>query len=234
MAFPGFRMLPPEVRIKIWRAALLPRLITISPRFSREASTCEVEIEARPVNLLHVCQESRAEALRNYSQIKFNNDRGVTCFISWARDTIFLDLPDESLDINDIVALLGATFRSVQVLAIRMRTHVFWGFPDFLREAGHLEQLIFVDESERRHVTPDVFGFLYFLDLGALGSIGGYHTDPSREYQYFPKEVCIRLVECSPNEQFGVRQWEMSPDVISWVKNLNLSGERYCLLFPIT
>lgn len=228
--FPSFRTLPPEVRIKIWKAALLPRIIKIFPKLDRQTTAYELVIESQPVHLLHVCHESRVEARKQYSQISFAN---VILFISWARDTLFLDLPHESLDIEDTIPCLGAIFQSVRVLAIRMRTHVFWGFPDFLREASHLEKLLFIDGSERE-VMPDVLGFLYFLDLGSLGSVAGYHTDLSREYQYFQEEVCIKLVECCPNKNFEVRQWEMSFDVISWVRSLNLSGERYCLLFPIT
>ena len=233
-AFSGFRKLPPEVRIKIWDLALLPRLITITPRFDREASTCEVEVEAERVELLYVCQESRAEALKNYSQIKFNKDRGATTSINWSRDTIFLDIPDESVNVDDTMAFLGATFRSVQVLAIRMRTHVFWGFPDFLREASHLQKLIFVDEPETAPLTRNINGYLYLMDLGSLGFSRGCYIDPYGEHQYFEEEIWIKLMECYQNEQFDVRQWEMSLEVISWVRNLNASGERYCLLLPVT
>lgn len=233
-AFSNFRMLPPEVRIKIWNLALLPRLITITPRLNREALTCEVEVEAQRVELLYVCQESQAEVLKTYSQIKFNKDKDATTSINWSRDTIFLDLPDESVNVDDTMAVLGATFRSVQVLAIRMRTHVFWGFPDFLREASHLQKLIFVDEPERAPLTCDINGYLYLMDLGSLGFIRGCHIDPYGEYRYLQEEIWIKLVECYQNEQFDVRQWEMPLGVISWVRNLNASGERYCLVLPVT
>jgi hypothetical protein len=72
------------------------------------------------------------------------------------------------------------------------------------------------------------------MDLGSLGFIRGCHIDPYGEYRYLQEEIWIKLVECYQNEQFDVRQWEMPLGVISWVRNLNASGERYCLVLPVT
>ncbi len=235
-AFACFPKLPPEVRVKIWTSALLSRVITITSKFNLGSRSCEVKVETPRIELLYVCQESRVEALRNYSQIKFNGDYGNITFVSWSRDTIFLDLPDEpgNADVDDIMAVLGTTFRPVQTLAVRVRAHVFWGFPSFLKQADDLRKLVFVDELERDIFPRNAKGYLYLIDLGSLGFIRGSKVNPYNEYRYFQDDVWITLVERHENDQFGERRWEMSLEDIAWVSRLVEIGERYCLLLPIT
>ena len=232
--FACFRKLPPEIRVKIWDIALRPRLITIIPSLNRDAAICEVVVEAQRIELLYVCHESREEALRNYHQIRLNGNNGGTTFINWSRDIIFLDIPDGSVDIDSIMGLLDTSLQSVQTLAIRMRAHVFWGFPQFLRGASHLQKLIFVDELEREPLPLGLNGHLYLMDLGPLGFIRGCNVDPYGEYRYFQEDIWIKLLECYQDELFDVVQWEMPLKTISWVRDLNNKGERYCLLLPVT
>ena len=94
-AFPSFPRLPPELRIKIWKIALLPRVITITPRLDAAILVCEIEVEVQQIELLSVCRESRSETLKDYTQISFNNDEINSMYINWSRDTLFLDLPDD-------------------------------------------------------------------------------------------------------------------------------------------
>ncbi|CAG8981650.1 hypothetical protein HYALB_00013525 [Hymenoscyphus albidus] len=230
--FSGFRTLPPEIRNKIWKSALLPRLITITPILSQEDATCEVKVETQRVELVCVCQESRAEVLKHYKHVRFNGDNGATTLINWSWDTVFLHLPDESVDVDNTITFLGDTFQLVQTLAIRMRTHVFWGFPEFLRQARHLQSLIFVDEPERDPLPQNVNGHLYLMDLGSLGFVRGCNVDPYGEYRFFQEDIWTTLLECYQDERFGLRYWEMPQKTISWVKDLNNIGE--CLLLPVT
>ncbi|KAH7393722.1 hypothetical protein BKA64DRAFT_644447 [Cadophora sp. MPI-SDFR-AT-0126] len=236
LTFGCFPKLPPEVRVKIWTLALLPRLVTITSKFDRRAASYEVKVEAPRIELLYVNHESRSEALRYYSQIRLQgNDSGVT-FVNWARDTIFLDLPDEpgSADVDDIMTQLGAILRPVQTLAVRVRTHLFWGFPRFLRQAEDLQKLVFVDELDREPFPGSSKGCLYLIDLGSLGFIRGCKIGSYNESPYFSEDVWITLPEGHENEEFEEKRWEMSLENIAWVRKLNEIGERYCLLLPIT
>jgi len=56
-----------------------------------------------------MCQESQAKALKGQSQIKFNKNKGAITSINWSYNTIFLDLPDESINVDDIITVLGIT-----------------------------------------------------------------------------------------------------------------------------
>jgi hypothetical protein len=232
--FSGFRKLPPEIRNEIWISALQPRLITITSKLDQADADCKVKVETPRVELIYVCQESRAVVLKHYKHIRFYGDNGGTTFINWCLDTVFLDFPDESADVDNTLAFLGETFQSVQTLAIRMRTHVFWGFPEFLRQARHLESLIFVDEPERDSFPENVNGHLYLMDLGPLGFVRGCNVDPYGEYRFFQEDIWINLLECYQDERFDLRCWEMSRKAILRVKDLNNVGERYCLLLPVT
>lgn len=236
LTFGCFPKLPPEVRVKIWTLALLPRLVTITSKFDRRAASCEVKVQAPPIELLYVNHESRIEALRHYSQIRLQgNDSGIT-FVNWSRDTIFLDLPDEpgSADMDDIMNQLGAILRPVQTLAVRVRTHLFWGFPRFLRQAEDLQKLVFVDEFDRDPFPSSSKGCLYLIDLGSLGFIRGSKIGSFHELSYFSEDVWITLPEGHEDDEFEEKRWEMSLENIECVRNLNEVGERYCLLLPLT
>jgi hypothetical protein len=196
-AFGYFPKLPPEVRVKIWNLALLPRLITITSKFDRRAASCEVTVEAPRIELLYICQESRSESLRNYSQIRLEGNNGDVTFVNWSRDTIFLGLPDDpgTADVDDIMTDLGAILRPVQILAVRVRGHLFWGFPKFLRQAEDLQKLVFVDELDRDPFPGNAKGYLYLIDLGSLRFIRGSKINSYNEQRYFQDDILITLLE---------------------------------------
>ncbi|KAH6694377.1 hypothetical protein BKA61DRAFT_584312 [Leptodontidium sp. MPI-SDFR-AT-0119] len=236
LAFDCFPKLPPEVRVKIWNLALLPRLITVTSNFDRTVASCEVKVEAPQIELLYVNHEARSEVLGNYSQIRLQGNNSGFTFVNWARDTIFLDLPDEpgSADVDDIMTQLGAILRPVQTLAVRVRTHLFWGFPRFLRQAEDLQKLVFVDELDREPFPSSSKGCLYLIDLGSQGFIRGCKIGSYNESPYFSDDIWITLPEGHGSEDFEEKRWEMSLENIAWVRKLNEIGERYCLLLPIT
>ncbi|CZT07780.1 uncharacterized protein RCO7_11243 [Rhynchosporium graminicola] len=236
LTFGCFPKLPPEVRVRIWTLALLPRVVTITSKFDRRAASCEVRVEASRIELLYVNHESRSEVLRYYSRIKFQGDYSGVTFVDWFRDTIFLDLPDEpgSADVDEVMNQLGTILRPVQKLAVRVRTHLFWGFPRFLRQAEDLQKLVFVDELDREPFPSSSKGCLYLIDLGSLGFIRGCKIGSYNESSYFSEDIWITLPEGHENDEFEEKRWEMSLETIAWVRRLTEIGERYCLLLPIT
>jgi hypothetical protein len=232
-AFPRFPELPLELRIKIWRIALPYRLVTITPRLDPIDFTGEVDVATKKVELRSVCRESRREALIGYTQITFNDENHTSTYINWTRDTLFLDLPDECMNVNEIISVLGTAFRAVQVLAIRIKAHCFWGLPEFLRRSNQLQKLIFVDDPERPPLLDNINANLYLIDLGTWGFVRGCIIDFNEGHQYFQEGTWIRLMGSNEDELFGIRRWEMPLEEISLVKNLIGSGGRYFLLLPL-
>jgi hypothetical protein len=106
--FQLFPELPAELRIKIWRIALsTPREVEIKceklPRSHEErnaawfASTTPIPV------LLHVCQESRFEALSTYTKAFRTCDSPRYTYVSFERDTIKLfDVVLEYLVLADV------------------------------------------------------------------------------------------------------------------------------------
>lgn len=68
-SFPLFPLLPPELRLQIWRLIPQSRVITLSylpsPYANDDAYTYHTP-NTRPPRLLHICRESRAEAEKIY------------------------------------------------------------------------------------------------------------------------------------------------------------------------
>lgn len=149
--FSNFLELPPELRIQIWRMALpRQRLVTIVSEFDRKSWTWNVRVETQPVQLLYVCQESRAEALREYTQLKFSNFKGACIYINWFHDTIFWDFPYvHGSEIDPSIGFLGTKFRIAQSLAIRPSSGLIWCPPDLLRQFSQLQKLMFVDDLHK-------------------------------------------------------------------------------------
>ncbi|PVH67626.1 hypothetical protein DL98DRAFT_639740 [Cadophora sp. DSE1049] len=234
LVFPGFQKLPLELRNEIWNMAIPCRLITITPELDPEHFTGEVEIQTEPVTIRSVCQESRREALRGYQTVTFSDESFSSMYIDWSRDTIFLDLPEECIDIDRMVSVLGTAFRSVQTLAVRMRAHCFWGLATFLRQSNELQKLIFVDEPEHPPFLHIGNASLYLVDLGTWGFIKGNLTEFSESHEFFGEGTWIKLAESKELEPVGVRQWEMSIENISSVRRLIERGEKYFLLLPLT
>lgn len=90
-----FSQLPKELRLKIWRAAILPRILHYGACYG-------VPVPA----LLHVNSESRAEGLRSYSlyPTPYGNADLAFRYYNLATDTFFLDLQHPSQ--------LGAVYNS--------------------------------------------------------------------------------------------------------------------------
>lgn len=105
--FAPFPRIPPEIRIKIWKQALPgPRTITVVPHLELSAAERRTPIafrlddEPTPVKtttspiatpLLHVCKESRHEALKVYQvafQERFMGMGGF--YFDFSRDTLYL------------------------------------------------------------------------------------------------------------------------------------------------
>ena len=232
--FPGFQKLPLELRNKIWNMAIPCRLITITPDLDPENFTGEVEIQTESITIRGVCQESRREALRGYETVTFSDENFSSIYIDWSRDTIFLDLPEECIDIDRMVSVLGTAFRSVQTLAVRMRAHCFWGLATFLRQSNKLQKLIFVDEPEHPPFLHIGDASLYLVDLGTWGIIKGNLVNFSESHQFFKEGTWIKLAESNELKLVDVRQWEMSTENISFVRRLIERGEKYFLLLPLT
>ncbi|KAL5313291.1 hypothetical protein ACEPPN_019024 [Leptodophora sp. 'Broadleaf-Isolate-01'] len=232
--FPGFRKLPVELRLKIWNMAIPCRLITITPELDPENFTGEVEIQTESITIRGVCQESRREASRGYETVSFSDEDFSSMYIDWSRDTIFLDLPEECIDIDKVVSVLGTAFRSVQTLAVRMRAHCFWGLATFLKQSNELQKLIFVDEPEHPPFLHIGNASIYLVDLGTWGFIKGNLVNFSESHQFFEEGTWVKLGESSELKPVGVRQWEMSIENISLVRRLIERGEKYFLLLPLT
>ncbi|CZT07742.1 uncharacterized protein RCO7_11234 [Rhynchosporium graminicola] len=171
------------------------RLITITPELDPENFTGEVEIKTESITIRSVCQESRREALRGYETITFFDESLSLMYIDWSRDTIFLDLPEECIDIDRVVSVLGRAFRSVQTLAIRMRAHCFWGLATFLRQSKELQKLIFIDEPEHPPFLHTGNASLYLVDLGTWGFIKGNLLAFSESHPFHEEGTWVKLGE---------------------------------------
>jgi hypothetical protein len=111
---PGFRTLPAELRIEIWKFTMLPRNVRLVlkldgpphipaggpqhrriPQISLSASfrqniTRIVSYAPLPVTL-HVCHESRSEALKKYEMCFSARDSPGRTWVNWTLDTTVMD-----------------------------------------------------------------------------------------------------------------------------------------------
>jgi hypothetical protein len=76
----------------IWSMAALARRIAVIPVWDKESRTSHIQIQARPVQPLRVCQESREVAFKEYTPIIFN-EKGDCVHVNLARDRICLVIP---------------------------------------------------------------------------------------------------------------------------------------------
>ncbi|KAE9373288.1 hypothetical protein N431DRAFT_226866 [Stipitochalara longipes BDJ] len=101
-SFPSFSKLPTELRLKIWNAAIEPRVIFMLPRIGTTVPT-----------ILQVCKESRAEGLPHYHILTYpsincevpgvggrnNIDTWSKIYFNKSIDTVFYgESPDGSRD----------------------------------------------------------------------------------------------------------------------------------------
>ncbi|KAF4625896.1 hypothetical protein G7Y89_g12264 [Cudoniella acicularis] len=81
-----FPNLAPELRLKIWRHACLPRTVTV--RYESEKDQCVSS--AKPPAILHACRESRAEALNIYKLCFGTHSKPARIYFNPHQDTLYL------------------------------------------------------------------------------------------------------------------------------------------------
>lgn len=117
--FDLFRKLPPEIRCMIWRCAMPPRIIEL--RYDYDLTKCWTLAKV-PITL-HVCRESRYEALKNYTLAFGISDTPDKTYFDFRRDTLFLTYEkwdDEGVEYEDQVFRLTYEFvQSEEVKRIR-------------------------------------------------------------------------------------------------------------------
>lgn len=146
MSFPHFRRLPPELRNKIWA--------TIMPKLGSGYLIGEVKVTAKQVSIRAACQESRKESLRGHDKITFPFWNCSCDYINWSRDIIFLDIPEDCMNVDRMMETVGPFFRLMQLFAIRFRAYCFWDLPLFLAQASELQEIFFVNDPERFETWP--------------------------------------------------------------------------------
>jgi hypothetical protein len=128
--FPSFSELSTEIRQMIWSQALQGRLIRLKPIwkcFSRTQQLVTVLVIAEPIPILQVCRESRAVALRYYTEVECeqaslsfvedDQDRDIkrfqdlkstsatSTYINWLNDIIFLECDNcQFAEVKDVLA----------------------------------------------------------------------------------------------------------------------------------
>ncbi|EKD15020.1 uncharacterized protein L3040_003781 [Drepanopeziza brunnea f. sp. 'multigermtubi'] len=84
--FVYFGLLPPEVRLSIWRFCLPgPRLVPV--RYRHETTTYTSRIHGP--KCLSINRESRDEALRFYHELRIGPYRNVGCYVDLSIDTVY-------------------------------------------------------------------------------------------------------------------------------------------------
>ena len=86
--FLPFRKLPIEIRLKIWKLAALPRVVEV--RFSSNPLQGEHEFMADFPVQLHVCQESRTEALKTYKLSFDTNKASHPTYFDFDHDILYV------------------------------------------------------------------------------------------------------------------------------------------------
>jgi len=159
-----FPALPPELRLKIWGYALsVPRNVTVlclEGRFERGAPR-EVKFSSpdRPPALLHVCRESRCEALRIYTPA-FQTGKGATpIYVAFSQDTI-----ESSQNLLRCLGKLELEGIQRLVLVIKDPSYFADFNSQFLKMMQHnlreLELLIDQGDEYRGPRTRDMFEWL--------------------------------------------------------------------------
>jgi hypothetical protein len=219
--FLGFPRLPPELRIKIWRTALPPpRLVTIE--IDSQSSAPTLQVQAQQVGLLWVCHESRVEALKAYSRVICNNNRGTCIYINWAVDTVFLEEQCVTVGMDLTIGLIGPKFRYIQSIAIKMQEWLLWDFQDFLREFGQLQKLIFVGKPYAGQYCK-----WCIRDWGWNGLSVVAMYDPAGQIESHSRG----FIRQSKSEHFDECQWEMTFEQLGLVKSLIVRGESFYIFF---
>jgi hypothetical protein len=132
-SFPLFQALPTELRLKIWTIVLsTPRTITIAcekPPFTRGRIRAAQGFKSNlpTPTLLHVCRESRAEALNIYKS-HFKTSRSNDTYIS-ARNSIYVSFAQDVLRFEDTMLpyLAETELQGIQNLILDIKDCAYFG-----------------------------------------------------------------------------------------------------------
>jgi hypothetical protein len=119
-AFEPFKKLPLELRINIWKLLPEPRVIEV--RFSRDGRKLKHRFVADMPTVLHVCQESRLEALKQY-KITFSSNRHSrhalnSVYFNNSRDTLYISGHGNGKQLAAFVKVALDDMRSLRRLAV--------------------------------------------------------------------------------------------------------------------
>lgn len=146
--FPHFTELPRELRWKIWGMASEDiRLVAFIPIWDAISETCHIQVQARPVRALKVCQESRYVAFGQYTLIMFKNGNRV--YVDFTRDIIFFEFPDlTNATLGPVFSFFCDELRMVQFLTIEVNYLPGPKFLDLLGRFNKLQLLVFAEPTE--------------------------------------------------------------------------------------
>src|SRR5215469_2825008 len=121
-----FQALPSELRLRIWHFALsIPRNINVTcdtgifqPRVPRSAKS--FTSSDGPPALLHVCRESRLEALRIYKPLFQTESSSKYIYVAFSQDTI-------KVSDNVLGFLRGVELQGIQKMAIHVKDPGYFG-----------------------------------------------------------------------------------------------------------
>jgi hypothetical protein len=167
--FPKFNELPPELRIKIWQAAMpAARTVVVqSPIASRREEPAPTSLDgALPLQdsaetwrsntqipaLLHVNSEARHEALKHYQLSLAAGEHQPRIYVDFSRDTLFFGQSELKPECS---SMWGATKDLVKVQRLAVvpegAWRVFrWGKGDL----NSLEKIIFVHDTDKLRLGP--------------------------------------------------------------------------------
>ena len=149
-AFTLFLDLPLELRESVWSMVPEPRLVTIAPKFDGHSSTWNIRPRAKQVQTLYVCQESRNQALRDYTLVTDGNIAGACMYVNWYRDRIFFDFPSADFPrLGSVLRFFTQRLCMVQSLALGLQWYFRSDLLDILSNFGQLQNLIFVSDAVR-------------------------------------------------------------------------------------
>src|SRR5579871_1571219 len=121
-----FQALPRELRLRIWGFAIsIPRKINLrtflpgAPRATKSFTSSD-----RPPALLHVCHESRLEALRTYKPFFQTKSSPKYIYVAFSQDTI-------KISGNDLRFLGSVELQSIQKMAISVDIPACFGYSYF-------------------------------------------------------------------------------------------------------
>lgn len=158
--FKQFPRLPQEIRLKIWRATIEPRVVRI--KWSSQLLQC---VTPDNPTILQVSHESREEGLRTYRpSFDTTNSSGPIVYANFSLDTVCFDWVTAYRHLNqfrrgELKGSLKQT-RSLSISKVDFKAEMAEPWVSLLAEFSELEVLIVSGCTESRErpplVTPDV------------------------------------------------------------------------------